>query len=198
MYPPRHHQEYDKEKMIAVIQQYPLGMLISVADGKPLITHTPIIYQPNTGKLVAHIDRNNPQVTHLQDNDEVTVVFKGPDTYISPSIYSTTQLPTYNYIIVHLTGKVTPIRDLEYVKQTLIAMTRFLEGETPKYILHPNNERMNGLLNYIHTFEIEITGWEGKFKLSQDKKEQDFLAAKEALLQNTRRDISTFIERIYD
>ena len=96
MYPPPHHQSHDIEKMISVIKHFPLGMLVTAKDGKPVVTHIPIIYNETTKKLVAHIDRSNPQVETLKDGLEVTVVFKGPDTYISPSDYSTQQLPTWN------------------------------------------------------------------------------------------------------
>jgi len=183
--------------MIAVIEEYPLGMLVSVLDGKPLVTHIPIIYNHKIQKLVAHIDKYNPQVATLKDGAEVTVIFRGPDAYISPSIYTTTQLPTWNYIFVHLTGKITLINDPEEAKKTMIAMTEFLEGKEQKYILEPNNKRMEGAVNYIVAFEIEITRWEGKFKLSQDKVKQDQLNAKEALKQNAKKDRDGFIEGMY-
>ncbi|MBV1924533.1 MAG: FMN-binding negative transcriptional regulator, partial [Flavobacteriaceae bacterium] len=96
MYPPKYHQSNDQQKMITVIKQYPFAMLVSVLEHKPSITHIPIIYNENTGKLVAHIDKYNPQVATLNDGAEVTVVFRGPDSYISPSVYVTKQLPTWN------------------------------------------------------------------------------------------------------
>lgn len=197
LYPPKHHQTTDRQKMIAVIEHFPLGMIVSAQQHQPLITHTPVIYNHTTQRLVAHIDKNNPQVAHLQNDHQVTVVFKGPDTYISPSIYQTAQLPTWNYIIVHLTGKVRPIEQPEKVKESLIQMTSFLEGSSPGFVLLSEHPKMNALLNYIHAFEIEITHWEGKFKLSQDKNQPDFLAAKEALRQSTRRDLNDFIEQLY-
>jgi len=197
LYPPKHHQENDIKKMIAVIEQYPLGMLVSVLNGKPLVTHIPIIYNHKIQKLVAHIDKYNPQVKTLKDGAEVTVVFRGPDAYISPSIYTTTQLPTWNYIFVHLSGKITLIHDPESAKRTMIAMTEFLEGKDQKYILEPDNKRMEGAVNYIQAFEIEITHWEGKFKLSQDKNQKDQENAKQELLRNTSTAKKNFIEIIY-
>ena len=164
MYPPPHHQSDDIDKMISVIKHFPLGILISAKDGKPFVTHIPFIYNETTKKLVAHIDRNNPQLETLQDDAEVTVVFKGPDTYISPSVYSTAQLPTWNYIIVHITGNIQLINELEAVKKTMIAMTEFLEGATQNFILKNDDPRMERLINYIQAFEIDITHWEGKFK----------------------------------
>ncbi len=197
MYPPPHHQSHDIEKMISVIKHFPLGILITAKDGKPFVTHIPIIYNETTKKLVAHIDRSNPQVETLKDGDEVTLVFKGPDTYISPSVYTTPHLPTWNYIIVHITGTVKLINEPESVKQTMVDMTEFLEGEAQKFILKNDDSRMERLINYIQAFEIEITDWEGKFKLSQDKIPKDFENAKEELIKKSRKDISGFINNIY-
>lgn len=197
MYPPKHHQENDIKKMIAVIEAYPLGMLVTVLDGKPLMTHIPIIYNHTSGRLVAHIDKYNPQVENLKDGAEVTVIFRGPDAYISPSIYTTTQLPTWNYIFVNLTGTISLINEPEAAKETMIAMTEFLEGKEQKYVLEPDNKRMEGAINYIQAFEIDITRWEGKFKLSQDKIQQDQLNAKESLKENVQKNRDGFIEDMY-
>lgn len=197
MYPPPHHQSHDIEKMISVIKHFPLGMLVTAKYGKPFVTHIPFIYNETSKKLVAHLDRSNPQLETLTENAEVTVVFKGPNTYISPSIYSTPQLPTWNYIIVHVTGKLQLINDPEAIKQTMLDMTEFLEGSEQKFILKKDDPRMERLINYIQAFEIEITNWEGKFKLSQDKNSQDFENAKKELIKKSRKDCSGFIENIY-
>ena len=109
-YPPIHYKESNKRKMIEVIKHYPLATLISVKENKPLITHLPLILSDND-KLIGHIDKFNPQAELLKDNSPVTVVFSGPDAYISPSLFSSKQLPTYNYIKVHLTVTVKSIDD---------------------------------------------------------------------------------------
>ncbi|WP_410004309.1 FMN-binding negative transcriptional regulator [Aequorivita nionensis] len=198
MYPPPHHQSNEIEKMISVIKHFPLGILVTAKDGKPFVTHIPFIYNETSKKLVAHLDRNNPQLETLKDEAEVTVVFKGPDTYISPSIYTTPQLPTWNYIIVHVTGKLQLINEPEAIKQTMLDMTEFLEGKEQNFILKNDDPRMERLINYIQAFEIEITNWEGKFKLSQDKNAQDFENAKMELIKNSGKDISRFIVGIYE
>jgi transcriptional regulator len=197
MYPPPHHQSNDIQKIIAVIKQYPFGMLVSAKDGHPFATHIPIIYNESSGKLVAHIDRQNPQVETLIDGAEVTVVFRGPDTYISPSVYSTEQLPTWNYIYVHITGTITLIHEAEAIKQTMIDMTAFLEGNNPKFQLHKENPKMDRMVPYIQAFDITITNWEGKFKLSQDKIPADYELAKAELIKNSKSSDKGFIEEIY-
>lgn len=172
-------------------------MLVSAEDGVPFITHIPIIYNDESGKLVAHIDKFNPQVETLVNGAEVMAVFKGPDTYISPSVYTTKQLPTWNYIIVHITGTVTLINDPEAAKETMIAMTKFLEGEDQKFILEKDNTRMKRSVNYIQAFDINITHWDGKFKLSQDKVEQDQENAKQELIKKSGPNATGFIEEMY-
>tara|TARA_R110002167_G_scaffold23464_5_gene83267 strand:- start:789 stop:1427 length:639 start_codon:yes stop_codon:yes gene_type:complete len=200
-YPPLHHQESAYRNVIEVVKNYPFGTLVSVKNDEPLITHIPIIYEDDGseyGKLVAHIDRYNPQVATLIDGAMVTAVFYGPDCYISPSVYSTRQLPTWNYIFAHLKGRVKRLNDKESVKQTMVRMTSFLEGEDPKYILSMDDSRMDGLVDYIVGFEIEITHWEGKFKFSQDKLKKDQELAKQVLIESQKKDVAGFVTRIFE
>ncbi|MFT4668437.1 MAG: transcriptional regulator [Ulvibacter sp.] len=197
MYPPPHHQSQEKQKMISVMKAYPFATLVSTSEGNPLITHIPIIYNDESGKLVAHIDKYNPQMTTLQNGAEVTVVFKGPDSYISPTVYTTKQLPTWNYIIVHIKGTITLINDPSAAKDTMIAMTEFLEGTDQKFVLEKESTRMQRSIKYIQAFDITITSCEGKFKLSQDKNEQDMENAKQELIKKSGKDISSFINDIY-
>ncbi len=127
----------------------------------------------------------------------MTLIFAGPECYISPSIYSTTQLPTWNYIKVHLKGKVKAIESKEALKQSLITMTEFLEAPDHKYTLEPNNPRLDRNLDYIKMFEITITNWEGKFKLSQDKKPSDTKSAREELVRANQESIKLFLDKVF-
>ncbi|WP_412561531.1 FMN-binding negative transcriptional regulator [Winogradskyella sp. MIT101101] len=194
-YPPKHHQDDDINHIIEVIKTYPLATVISVKDNQPLITHLPLIY--DNEKLIGHIDIYNPQKELLKDDNDVTLIFGGPQCYISPTVYSTTQLPTWNYIKVHLKGKVKAIESKEALKQSLITMTEFLEAPDHKYILKPDNPRLDKNLNYIEMFEISITHWEGKFKLSQDKKPKDTKLAREELLRANQKSVKAFLDKVF-
>lgn len=195
-YPPKHHQDNDINHMIEVIKTYPLATLISVKDNEPLITHLPLIYNKN-GKLIGHIDKYNPQTALLKNNSFITIIFSGPQCYISPSIYSTTQLPTWNYIKVHLKGTVKAIKSKQALKQSIIIMTESLEAPEHKYVLEPDNKRMEGALDYIKMFEITIDTWEGKFKLSQDKKPKDIENARAELIRSNQESIKNFLDKIF-
>ena len=194
-YPPFHHQDHNKEHMLEVIKTYPLATVISVSNHVPYITHLPLVYKNDC--LVGHINIFNPQAKLLKEGNEVTVIFSGPDCYISPSIYATTQLPTWNYIKVHLKGTVKAIESKEALKKSLIEMTEFLESPQHNYVLDPNNKRMEAALDYIDMFEITITDWEGKFKLSQDKKAKDKINARNELLRANQKSIQTFLDTIF-
>ncbi|OIQ21554.1 FMN-binding negative transcriptional regulator [Lacinutrix sp. MedPE-SW] len=195
-YPPKKHQDNNIDNLVEVVKNYPLATVISVNNNKPYITHLPLIYN-NNGKLVGHIDIYNPQKNLLKNNNDVTIIFSGPECYISPSIYTTTQLPTWNYIKVHITGKVKAIESKAELKKSLIEMTAFLEQPDHKYVLEPDNPRLDKNLDYIEMFEINITHWEGKFKLSQDKKPKDIANARAELIRANQESIKAFLDQVF-
>lgn len=197
-YPPPPYRSDDRQKMITLIKSCPFAALISTVNGEIFVTHIPIIYNQRIEKLVAHIDLYNPQVATLVDGAKVKVVFSGPDCYISPSVYSTDQLPTWNYMIVHVEGTVTRINDPEAAKQTMIDMTTFLEAPDHKFVLEADNPRMQRSVNYIQAFTIDITHWVGKFKLSQDKRKEDQRRARKAMETVSREMDQELITRIYE
>lgn len=197
-YPPPHHQDHDKAHMLEVIKTYPLATVISIKNKEPLITHMPLVYRESDSKLIGHIDIYNPQMELLRDDNDVTLIFSGPQCYISPSVYGTTQLPTWNYIRVHLKGKVKAIESTEALQESLIKMTEFLEQPDHKYVLEPNNPKMAHFINYIKMFEISITDWEGKFKLSQDKRKTDMELARQELIRANQESIESFLEKVFN
>lgn len=199
-YPPEHHQEDRFENALELIKLYPLATVITSSSNKVLSTHIPLVYSDKgtLGTLVGHLDKFNPQINHFEDKDhDLEIIFHGPEVYISPSKYSTTQLPTWNYFKVHLRGKIILKKELQDVKESLIAMTAFLEGEKPNYVLDENNPRMHAALDYIVGFHIKISSWEGKYKISQDKKKEDRKRAKQALIEG-QSDVINHIERLYE
>ena len=197
-YPPPHHQESNFENIIALMQTYPLATIVTAKNEDILSSHTPLIYQANNelGRLIGHLDKYNPQLDHFRSNETVELIFNGPQVYISPSVYGTTQLPTWNYFKAHLKGRIKIEDDQEKVKQSLINMTAFLEGENPAYTLESNNPRMAAALDYIVGFHIEIDSWEGKYKISQDKRKDDQLRAKKAM-QEAEKMTEKAIELLY-
>ncbi len=76
-------------------------------------------------------------------------------------------------------------------------MTEFLEQPENNYILEPDNQIMEGMINYIKMFEITITHWEGKFKLSQDKRPRDIENARAELIRVNQESIKAFLGKVF-
>lgn len=198
MYPPKHHQDNNFDHQLKTIQQFPLATLISANGEDCLTTHIPLIHQTDGstyGKLIGHLDKFNPQCKFLS-NRKVYIIFSGPNTYISPNTYTTKQLPTWNYVKVHLEGTAKIIHSPEVIKKSMVDMTHFLETSDNPYVLDYNDPRMDQLINYITGIEIEITKAEGKFKLSQDKIPADTKQAREKLIVDNQKSLRNFIESI--
>jgi len=185
MYPPKHHTETNLNKIYPVIEAYPFATLISEDKGKVLVTQLPLMLNTTRGTkgmLIGHIDKNNPQ-SQLLDSKKIKVLFTGPDCYISPNVYSSSQLPTWNYITVEVEGIVKTLKDNKEILDSIENMTASLETSENPYLLNRNEKRVQTLLDYIVGFEITIENLIGRFKLSQDKSEKDKILAKEKLIQ---------------
>ncbi|CAB1076447.1 hypothetical protein D1AOALGA4SA_4243 [Olavius algarvensis Delta 1 endosymbiont] len=189
MYPPKYYLENDREKIYRVIETYSLATLISRTEDDVIVTHLPLILDRQRGEfgfLVGHMDRNNPHTRYL-NNANVFVIFHGPNAYISPNVYESSQLPTWNSISVHIKGLARITESKEAVRNSMIRMVSFLEkGEAP-YVLDKDHQKMNSLLGYVVGFEIEILESIGRFKLSQNKNEKDKRLAKEHLIAESKK-----------
>lgn len=189
MYPPEHHVETDKEKIYRVIENFSFATLISNTENDVLVTQLPLIlnrHEGEKGLLVGHMDKNNPHAKYL-DNEKVVAIFHGPDAYISPNVYASSQLPTWNSISVHVRGTIRLNTSVKSVKQSLIDMTSYLEPDSDGYVLKPDDERIEALIHYVVGFTIEIEEMIGRFKLSQDKNEEDTQLAKKHLISENRK-----------
>lgn len=200
MYPPKHHTETDINKIVQVIQAYPFATLISKTDADVFVTQLPLILDTQRGSkgvLIGHIDKNNPHA-QLLDSQKITVLFHGPDCYISPKVYASSQLPTWNYITVEAKGSAVTLKSNDEVLDTIENMTRSLETSELPYVLNRNEKKIQTLIDYIVGFEITIESLIGRFKLSQDKSAQDTQLAKEKLIKRSTHSHAELINSLFE
>ena len=176
MYSPDEFIEQQQATIEAFIQNYPFGMLLSVDDQQPLVSHLPFFYQAQPqgkGTLVSHMARDNPQWRTLESQSALTVVFQGPHAYVSPGWYHSPGVPTWNYTVVHVRGRARLIEGNEAMTALLQKVTAEFESayETPWRF--PFSEEKMHLFDVIVGFEIEIQSVQAKFKLSQNRPLQD-------------------------
>lgn len=187
-YPPKRHREDDPEKLYAVIERFKFATVISTsARGDPLATHVPLILDRTRGAkgtLFGHMDRANAQVDTLATR-RVLAIFHGPNAYISPHVYETNQLPTWNSINVHVRGRARILTDAEAVVRGLCSIAEQADARRGAYRLDPADPRIERLIDFIVGFEIEIDEIVGRFKLSQDRNDSDRHRAAVELARST-------------
>jgi transcriptional regulator len=176
MYIPDAFRETDFERILALVEVYPFGQLITAPDGVPFVSHLPFLLERGDGnlRLIGHMARANPQWQHLSAEREVLTVFTGPHAYVSPGWYTTPGVPTWNYAVVHLRGRPRLVEDAAGLDALLEKLTR--AHETPlSDSSQPglSDDKRAKLLAMAVGFEIEITDIQAKFKLSQNRPEED-------------------------
>jgi transcriptional regulator len=196
MYVPAHFNEPRKEVLHAHIAQHPFGTLITHGKSGLDANHIPFELASDEGEwgvLQAHVARANPVWQDVANGDEVLVVFRAGDAYISPNWYPSKheahrQVPTWNYIVVHAHGRITIRDDEKYVRGVVARLTRAHEASEPQpwKMGDAPSEYIDTLLGMIVGVEIEITRLVGKSKLSQNKDVRDIEGAGEALRARDR------------
>lgn len=191
MYIPEHFEETKSERISRLIESYSFGMLITAPDGVPFVSHLPFVFDHAAGpkgKLFCHMARANSQWQHFSSSGEVLAVFQGPHAYVSPSWYSSPGVPTWNYAVVHLRGTPRLIENESELEALVERLTDAYESRMPNP-WKPNlaGERRTKLLNMIVGVEIEVTGIQAKFKLSQNRPPEDQQRIVEKLGQSTKQ-----------
>lgn len=145
------------------------GTLAVNADPAPLLSHVPFLLTEDYAEL--HLVRSNP-IARLGAVPAVLSV-SGPDGYISPDWYGLDdQVPTWNYIAVHLRGRLEPLPSDE-LPALLDRLSTAMETRlTPKPVWTmakmPQTAR-DRMLRQILPFRLRIDDMQGTWKLGQNK-----------------------------
>jgi transcriptional regulator len=186
MYLPHHFREEDLARLHAAMREYGFATLVSQVDGAPFATHLPVLLDADRGEhgsIVGHVARANPQWRSLE-GQEALVLFQGPHAYVSPSWYETElNVPTWNYVAVHAYGRARLIEAPDELNTLVRRLVHIYESGQPEpWAPHLPEEFLQARLAAIVGFELEITRLEGKFKLGQNRPEQDRLSAARTLI----------------
>ncbi|MFJ7938905.1 FMN-binding negative transcriptional regulator [Peribacillus sp. NPDC096622] len=169
MYIPKHFQLKDEEIIYDFIEKYSFATLYSQHNGEPYATHLPLILNKVESALYGHFARPNEQWKDIE-YQQVLAVFQGPHCYISPSWYETTMaVPTWNYVSIHLYGKMEIDEDQKVIFDSLNDMVNKYESPKSTYNLNDiDSSFIEGMSKGIVAFKIKITKIEAKAKLSQN------------------------------
>ncbi len=176
MYTPERYKGHDLENAIAFIRQYNFGTIVSQYQEQPLGSHLPfVISQRESEKLIlsSHFAKANPQWTNLE-GQSVLIIFTEPHAYISPKFYNKKQnVPTWNYIAVHVYGNVKLVQDEGKVFEMLEEMMENFEAAYKSQWNELDASYKIAMAKGIVAFEMEIEDLQFKQKLSQNKKQEE-------------------------
>jgi transcriptional regulator len=175
VYLPSPFANSDLKKTLAVMRKHPFATVISVdASEQPFISHLPMVVEHVDGELICygHLARANAH-WRLLSGGSTTIVFHGPNTYITPKWYVENGVPTWNYVVIHVQGQVTLIEDRAGIVKCLEKLTALVErGPEPWPLWIPDN-LAGSLERSIVGFRLHVEKLDAKFKLSQNRSAAD-------------------------
>jgi transcriptional regulator len=196
MYLPEHFREDRPEILRQLMEQFPLAALVTLGSGGLVANHLPVLYDPEPapwGTLRGHLSRANGQWRDLRPEVEALAIFQGPQAYISPNWYPTKRetgrvVPTWNYAVVHVYGKLTIYAEPERLRAFLDRLTTAHETNQSRPWMPADAppEYVEGLLKAIVGVELAITRIEGKWKVGQNQPAENRLGAAEGLEEMAR------------
>jgi transcriptional regulator len=184
MYIPRRYEEKDLETVHAFIRENSFAILVSVLDGVPVATHIPLLLEKDgEGRdvLVGHIARVNGQKGSFagggvgEGGAKVLAIFPGPHAYVSPRWYTQMNVPTWNYMAVHVYGTLTVIEG-EELRAALSRLVGNYEQHLPKPVDmgEIGEERVSSEMRGIVGFRIVVEEIQAAYKLSQNRDEKSY------------------------
>lgn len=162
-------------EMQEFIRQNGFGILISTVDGKPWATHIPMHLSTDGKTLNSHISRGNAQWKNWDSSSEVLAVFQGPNAYISSSWYDHVNVPTWNYIAVHVYGTIRIVEGEALIESLKDLVNKYEKHSVKPVTVEGMPERFlkNEILGIVG-FEITISKIEAAYKLSQNRDDKNY------------------------
>ncbi len=174
MYIPKLYREEDREKIIEFLKKNNFPALVSHDGEKPIATHLPVeIIAGKDGMLtiLGHMSRANPQWKSFGEQ-EVLLIFQGAHTYISPRWYNHVNVPTWNYVIVHVYGRVRPVEG-EELHLLLSQLVGRHEAGTSYRLENLPEEFVKKEMKGVFGFALDVTRIDPGYKLSQNREDAD-------------------------
>lgn len=173
MHPNPVFHDADAQRNLGFARERGFGVLAVNGDSGPLLSHIPFLLNDSGTLAELHLLRSNPIVRALKEPVQAKIAVSGADSYISPDWYGVPdQVPTWNYVAVHLTGvlELRPQEELHSLldRQSAVYEERLLP-KTPWKTAKMTEDVMHKMMRMIVPCQMQITGVDGTWKLGQNK-----------------------------
>ena len=179
MHVPKFFRNEDFPQVQQFMRDHPFALVISpTPGGVPHATHLPVeLEQNDAGQavLVGHFSRGNPHWKALAAAGQALVIFSGEHHYISSAWYGHANVPTWNYIAVHVSGAAR----LQTPAETQRAITRLMDRYEPAAHSPASLDKLPPALVHrelagVAGFEVAVEQVQAAYKLSQNREPADF------------------------
>ena len=173
---------------LAYARDRAFGLLAVNGSDGPLLSHVPFLLDEDGQTIWLHLVRSNPIARALKQPQGCKIAVQGPDSYVSPDWYGVEdQVPTWNYIAVHVTG-VLELRPQEELHGILDRQSKHFEDQLlpkkPWTTDKMSDGVMERMMRSIVPCRMQVTGVDGTWKLNQNKPDDVRLRAADHVERN--------------
>ncbi len=176
MHPNPAFRQTPADRNLAFARTRGFGILSVNGTEGPLMAHVPFLLSPDADFADVHLARSNP-IARAGLPLPAVIAVSGPDAYISPDWYGPhdevpDQVPTWNYVAVHLRGVLEPLAG-DALRAHVDALSAEHEGriagKRPWTSAKMSPGAMERLMRMILPFRFRVTQADGTWKLNQNK-----------------------------
>jgi predicted FMN-binding regulatory protein PaiB len=182
---PNKYPPLDAQHVSQLIERHPLAWIVSCNDGDFTVTPLPLRPRLHASGAVTHFAghfaRSNPHVEVLKRHPRALILFRGEESYVSPSWMSDrTFAPTWNHMGAQFVVDFEFHENVELLREVLRDMIDTMEAGRPMaWRLEETAHRYEKLVPHIVSFDAHVRETKAVFKLGQDERPaiyQDMLA----------------------
>ncbi len=173
-------QDYKQENLATVkdfLQKNAFGILINKTENRYWGTHIPLelgVDEQGNDVLYGHISKANPQWKYFDAEEEILAIFPGPHTYVSASWYDHENVSTWNYVAVHVYGKLAVLSEAEVMQSLRRLMDKYEATSEHPVDWEKLSPRTLMQAKGVVGFKIVITDIQATYKLSQNRHDKDY------------------------
>ena len=188
MHPNPIYHDADAARNLAFARDVGFGMLAVNGNGAPMLSHVPFLLSDDGAVVELHLVRSNPIARALKAPLTATIAISGPHGYISPDWYGVEdQVPTWNYVAVHLTGQLE-LRPQDELRDLLDRQSGHFENlllpKAPWTTDKMTPDVLDKMMRQIVPCRVTLTGVDGTWKLNQNKADDVRLRAADGVQTN--------------
>ena len=172
MYIPHSYKNENLTEIEEFIRQNSFAILVCQVDGAPWASHIPLELkkeEDGSARLIGHLAKANSQSQFIQSDKEILAIFNGPHSYVSSSWYKEEEVPTWNYIAVHVYGKARIQTEEELYNSLKQLVNRYEKDSDEPISVETLSEKTMRQIRGIIGIEISIEKIQAAYKLSQGR-----------------------------